>query len=77
MAKVRELCAMIHGNFDTESECARTLGWPRQKLNKITNGTREPTLEEVSQIAAVFQKPLGDIAEIFLRQKSPNGQQSA
>lgn len=74
MAKVRELCAMIHGSFDTESECARELGWPRQKLNKITNGTKEPSLEEVSQIAQVFNMPLGDMAAIFLRQKSPNGQ---
>ena len=74
MAKVRELTSMIYGQFDSEAAFARSLGWDRRKLNKITTGTREPNLCESAAIAAALGVSLDSIADIFLRRKSPNGQ---
>ena len=73
MEKVKELCGMIHSCYDSEAECAKALGWPRQKLNKITTGRKEPDLEEVYQISHVLSQPIDVVANIFLRYKSPNG----
>lgn len=75
MAKVRELCGLIHSEYDNESDFAKALGWPRQKLNKITTGKKEPDLDEVAQLSDCLHQPLETIAQIFLRYKSPNGQQ--
>lgn len=77
MAKIRELCGLIHSKYDTEADFARDLGWPRQRLNKITTGAKEPDLHETAEIAAKLDASLEDIAAIFLRNKSPNEQRSA
>lgn len=77
MAKIRELSALIHGKYDTEAEFARALGWPRQRLNKITTGTKEPDLHETAAIAAKLEISLESAARIFLHAKSPNEQQTA
>lgn len=74
MAKIRTLCGLIHSKFDSEAQFARALGWPRQRVNKITNGLREPTLDEVDSISKVLDESFEKIAYIFLSQKSPNGQ---
>ena len=75
MAKVRELSSLIHGKYDTEAQFARELGWKRQRLNRITNGQKEPDLSEASAIASALNVPIERIADIFLGTKSPNGQQ--
>lgn len=77
MAKIRELCGLIHSKYDTEADFARALGWKRQRLNRITTGAREPDLHETAEIAAKLDTSLEEIAAIFLRSKSPNEQQSA
>jgi len=74
MAKIKELSGLIHGMYNHESDFAKELGWPRQKLNKITNGVKEPDLTEASEIAEALGQPLNYIIDIFLRSKSPNGQ---
>lgn len=74
MAKVRELCGLIHSKYDTEAELARELGWNRQKLNRITNGTKEPDLVEATAIAKALDVSIERIANIILCYKSPNKQ---
>lgn len=74
MAKIKELSGLIHGMYNHESDFAKQLGWPRQKLNKITNGMREPDLNDAVEIATALGQPLDYIIDIFLRSKSPNGQ---
>ena len=73
--KIKELRGLIYGKFNSESEMARFLGWPRQRLNKITNGIKEPDVKELNELAITLGKPVGDIAQIFLSHESPNGQQ--
>ena len=75
MEKVRELCSLIHRKFDSESALARELNWPRQRLNKITTGAKEPDLSEAALLAEKLDTSLEHIASIFISYKSPNGQQ--
>lgn len=73
--KVKELKGLIYSKFNSESDLARRLGWTRQKLNKITNGVKEPDITELNELAKILEKPIGDMAQIFLNNKSPNRQQ--
>lgn len=66
--KYKELNGLIYAQYDSQSEFAQKLGWPRQKLNKILMGTKEPDLRETAEIADGLNKPLDTIAAIFLRQ---------
>lgn len=74
--KVRELRSAIYGQYDSEAEFAKALGWPRQRLSKITNGQKEPNVSEINDLALGLGFSVDAIAQIFLRQKSPNGQQN-
>lgn len=76
MAKVRELRSIIYRQYDNESQLSSCLGWQRQKLSKITNGQKEPNLTEINELAAALHVTVEEIAQIFLRHKSPNEQQS-
>ena len=69
----REIKSMIYGKFDTEKDCADAMGWPRQRLNKITTGKKEPSVSEVVAFAHVVDKSVEYVANIFLRMASPNG----
>ena len=71
--KVLELNSLIHGQYRNQSEFARAIGWDRQRLNKIVNGDRQPSLDDVQTISEGLTVPFMMIANIFLRMKSPNG----
>lgn len=73
MAKVLELCGLIHSKYENESRFADALGWSRQRMNKITNGKKEPNLEEVEQISTELNEPFEKIAYIFLRKSHRMG----
>lgn len=73
MAKVRELSGYIHSKYDSEAACARALGWPKQRLNRITNGEHEPDITEAAELAVCLEISMSDLVDIFLRYKSPNG----
>lgn len=72
----RKLSGMIHSVFNSEAECAKQLGWDRQRLNRIVNGQKEPSLSEAAAISAAIGKPQGEVADIFLAYWSPNRQQA-
>ena len=72
MAKILALNGLVHSKFDTESKMADAMGWSRQRLNKITNGDKEPDLFDVRDIADVLGVSFMDVAQIFLDLKSPN-----
>ena len=73
MAKILALNGLIHSKFDSEAKMADALGWPRQRLNKITNGDKEPDLDEVREMAAVLGESFMTVASIFLSRRSPSG----
>ena len=74
MGKVIPLRGLIYSKFESESECACAMGWKKQRLNKITTGKKEPDLNDVKAISDVLGVTFMDVANIFLREKSPNGE---
>lgn len=64
--KNEALCEAIKSQYKSEAECARALGWPRQRLNKITSGVKEPDVHEVNELACKLQKTIGEVCEFFL-----------
>ena len=67
----RQLSLVIREKFGTEAECARALGWPKQRLNKLVNAIKEPDLTEVAEIALAVGKSVSEVADIFLLYWSP------
>ena len=61
-----QLTMMIRTKFKSEAECARLIGWPKQRLNKIINATKEPDISEVEAIANAIEQPVSLVADIFL-----------
>jgi DNA-binding XRE family transcriptional regulator len=72
LEKNLELSGMIHAKYPNESAMAKSMGWTRQKLNKITTGRKMPDLQETKEIASALDKSITDVANIFLKSKSPN-----
>lgn len=75
--KIKELRGLIYSKYDSEADMAKAMGWPRQRLSKITNGLKEPDVNELNAIAEPLGVSVGEIAQIFLRSKSPNEQQNS
>ena len=73
MAKVYGLRSLIYAKYDSESKLATELGWPRQRLNKITNGIKEPDIYEVKALADKLGRSVSEMVDIFLDTESPNG----
>ena len=73
MEKNLDLNGLIHGQYPNQASFADKIGWPRQKLNKIVNGNKQPSIEEVQEIAEGLGVPFMMVCNFFLKQKSPNG----
>ena len=66
MKKNLVLSGKIHSKFKSEAEFARELGWSRQRLSRITNGYKVPTLFEIDYMATVLGCSFMDIADFYL-----------
>ena len=69
----RKLKSLIYEKYDTEKECAESMGWQKQRLNKIVNGKKEPSVSEAVAFAAAIEQPVVVVINIFLSMMSPNG----
>lgn len=67
---MQEFLGMISDKYGTQTACAKALGWPKQKLNRIALGQTMPSLEDVQALAKALNKPVGVIANIFLQKTS-------
>lgn len=76
MQEVVNVKTLITDKYKTEAACARKLGWSRQRLNKITTRTREPSVYELNEIAKALGTSVNRIVPFFLVDKSPNEQQA-
>ena len=74
LAKILELSGLIHRKYENEARMAEAMGWQRQRLNKITNGEKPPSLEDIDALSRALDEPVMTLVDIFLRSKSPNGQ---
>lgn len=70
-----EVKKLILQKYSSEAECARRIGWDRQRLNKITTGYREPSIYELNVLAKTLGVSVSRLVPIFLALKSPNEQQ--
>lgn len=66
--KVLPLRGLIYGKYESEAELAKLLGWPRQRLNKITCGAKTPDIAEIDTLAKALDTPIGEMARFFLPQ---------
>lgn len=71
--KIRPLRILIYEKFDSESQMAENMGWSKQKLNRITNGIKEPTIQELSCMCKCLDKSISELALIFLEAELSNG----
>lgn len=72
-----KMITLITDVYGSQSECSKALGWPRQRLNKLICGTKEPDVTELYALATALNCDVGTIADIFLLYWSPNGQLTA
>lgn len=72
MAKNLELNSLIHGQYPNQSSFASAIGWSKQRLNKIVNGDKQPSIEDVQIIAEGLGVPFMMVCNFFLNKKSPN-----
>lgn len=70
-----EVKELILQKYPSEAECARRIGWDRQRLNKITTGYREPSIYELNVLAKTLGVSVSQLVPVFLALKSPNEQQ--
>lgn len=73
MAKIMELNSLIHGQYPNQASFAEAIGWRRQRLNKIVNGDKQPSIDEIQTIANGLNVPFMMVCNFFLKEKSPNG----
>ena len=71
MAKNLELNSLIHGQYPNQASFAEAIGWRKQKLNKIVNGDKKPSIEEIQTIAEGLGVPFMMVCNFFLQKKSP------
>lgn len=57
---------VIVAKFGSEAACARALGWPRQRLNKITGGSMLPDVNDVNALADVLGITAGEVCNFFI-----------
>lgn len=60
----------IDKKFESQSNCARALKWPRQKLYRIVTGESMPTLADAEALSEVLEVSIDSISEKILTQKS-------
>ena len=65
--QTEQLKACICKKYGSEAAMARAMDWPRQRLNKITNGIKEPDVSEVNEIAKALECPISTVAAFFLQ----------
>lgn len=67
---MKSLTDLIYLKFESQAACSEALGWTRQKLNRIVLGQTMPSLKDTQELARVLERPIEEIAAIFLKSKS-------
>ena len=67
------LNGLIHNRYGSQTEMATSMGWSRQRLNRILTGRKQPSLDEVCAMAKSLGVSFMTIAQFFLGSASPIG----
>ena len=60
----------VLGCYPSITAFAKAVNWSRQKASSIICGKQEPSLDDIYAISEAIGKDAGEIASIFLQQKS-------
>ena len=69
----RKLKGEIVSVFGTQAKFAVVIGWHKNKVSKMICNKYKPDTDEVAKIVEVLDLSESKYTEIFLPQKSPNG----
>lgn len=59
--------------FKTQSAFANAIGWHKNKVTNMLSGKYKPDTDEVAKMALLLNLDEPKFCDIFLSQKSPNG----
>lgn len=65
--RIGGLSGLIYSKFRSQTDCAKALGWQKQKLSRIVNGISKPDVDDVNIMANVFDKPVNEIAAFWAK----------
>lgn len=60
--------------FGTQNAFCTAIGWHKSKVSRLITGKYIPNVDEAAQISLLLSLPSEKYYEIFLPQKSPNGE---
>ena len=63
---------IVYSRYKSIRSFAKAIGWDRTKACNIVNGSREPRVTELQELANILQLPVTELADIFLHEKSQN-----
>lgn len=67
------LRAKIYGEFNSQAEFSRKLGWGVNRINKILTGKSVPDVNDCANIAMTLNLSKDEYIDIFMPCLSPNG----
>ena len=68
--KENKIRGLILERYPTITAFAKAVNWSRQKASSIICGKQEPSLDDIYSISEAIGKDAGEIASIFLQQKT-------
>ena len=68
MPRIKEVRKLIYEKYNSEAEMASRIGWSKQRLNRITNGAKRPSLRDISELSIGLEIDATELARIFLLQ---------
>ena len=72
-----DLCRLrgeIVAEYRTQTAFADAIGWHKNKVTKMLTGKYKPDTDEVAEIANLLDLDSPKFCDIFLSEKSPNGE---
>lgn len=67
----------IIAEFGTQDEFSKAINWHKSKVSRILRGKYIPNIEEAAEIARILGLSTSQYEQIFLREKSPIGDNQA
>lgn len=70
---IQRLRGEIVAEFKTQQAFAKVIGWHKNKVSRMMSGYYKPDMDEVAVIADALKLDERKYCDIFLPNKSPNG----
>lgn len=77
MIDTKELRGIIYAKYGTITALSKKMEWDKNKIGKILRGSYVPNINECAELADALEMGQQKFCDIFLPQKSPNGENGA